>query len=195
MITSYAVLGGGSHICVSADGAGTYCLDTVSHTWSKVGDWMLPFSGKAEYVPELNLWFGIGIYKSEYGRSPRDTDQLVAADLSTLDSKPEPEVVGTWQELDHHIPIDNNSKAVYSCDGSKLVYLGSRRFCIAMFFSGSYLLEPSKPLSFVVFTGVEVTPQVFGGICGGGGGEGKFRMFRHKSRVAPKGKGYFDQMF
>ncbi|RLM55695.1 hypothetical protein C2845_PM10G16170 [Panicum miliaceum] len=30
-ITSYAVIGGGSHICISAEGADTYCLDTDGH--------------------------------------------------------------------------------------------------------------------------------------------------------------------
>jgi hypothetical protein len=73
-IRSYGVLGGGSHIFISAEGlkahepkrpfcdsvaAVTYCLDTVKHTWSKVGEWELPFQGNVEYVPELKLWFGI----------------------------------------------------------------------------------------------------------------------------------------
>ncbi|RLN11496.1 hypothetical protein C2845_PM09G09330 [Panicum miliaceum] len=46
MITSYAVVGGGSQVCISVDDAGTYCLDTVTHTWTRVGDWTLPFVGK-----------------------------------------------------------------------------------------------------------------------------------------------------
>uniref|UniRef100_A0A0D3GUA6 Uncharacterized protein n=1 Tax=Oryza barthii TaxID=65489 RepID=A0A0D3GUA6_9ORYZ len=63
-ISSYAVLiddcgSGRSHICISVDHIGTYCLDTVKHTWIRVGDWTLPFTGKVEYVPELKLWFGI----------------------------------------------------------------------------------------------------------------------------------------
>uniref|UniRef100_A0A0E0HC67 DUF295 domain-containing protein n=1 Tax=Oryza nivara TaxID=4536 RepID=A0A0E0HC67_ORYNI len=36
-ISSYAVLGGGSHICLSVNGIGTYCLETASHSWSQVG--------------------------------------------------------------------------------------------------------------------------------------------------------------
>jgi hypothetical protein len=62
--------------------AGTYCLDTASHTWSKVGDWTLPFVGKVEYVPELKLWFGISTSESGNG-------QLAAADLSAMDSEPQ----------------------------------------------------------------------------------------------------------
>lgn len=80
-IMSYGVVGGGSHICISVSGVGTYCMDTVSHTWAKVGEWMLPFRGKFEYVPELKLWFGL---------SDSDRDQrLVAADLSDMDSGPD----------------------------------------------------------------------------------------------------------
>ena len=47
---------GSPDMWISADGgAGTYCLDTAKHTWTKVGNWTLPFDGKAEYVPELKL--------------------------------------------------------------------------------------------------------------------------------------------
>jgi hypothetical protein len=53
-ITAYAVVGGGSHICVSVEGAaaGTYWMDTASYEWTKIGEWTLPFYGKVEYVPE-----------------------------------------------------------------------------------------------------------------------------------------------
>lgn len=46
----------GDAICVSLSGIGTYGFDTASHTWSHTGDWMMPFSGVAEHVPELGLW-------------------------------------------------------------------------------------------------------------------------------------------
>uniref|UniRef100_A0A0A8YMD6 DUF1618 domain-containing protein n=1 Tax=Arundo donax TaxID=35708 RepID=A0A0A8YMD6_ARUDO len=78
-ISSYAVVkgvNGVSHVCISTDGAGTYCLDTMTHTWTQVGEWTLPFQGKVEYVPELKLLFGI---------SAKD-QHLAAADLSTMDS-------------------------------------------------------------------------------------------------------------
>jgi hypothetical protein len=35
---------------------GTYCFDTVAHEWEKAGDWVLPFLGKAEFLPELGIW-------------------------------------------------------------------------------------------------------------------------------------------
>ncbi|XBI86963.1 hypothetical protein VPH35_025102 [Triticum aestivum] len=52
---------GGDTICFSiagAEGAGTYCFHIATREWSKAGDWVMPFQGKAEYVPELRLWFG-----------------------------------------------------------------------------------------------------------------------------------------
>uniref|UniRef100_A0A0E0B8B1 Uncharacterized protein n=1 Tax=Oryza glumipatula TaxID=40148 RepID=A0A0E0B8B1_9ORYZ len=62
-ITSYAVVGddedGSRRILVSAEDAGTYCLDVASNMWNRIGEWTLPFLEKVEYVPELKLWFGI----------------------------------------------------------------------------------------------------------------------------------------
>ncbi|KAF8679279.1 hypothetical protein HU200_046060 [Digitaria exilis] len=87
-ITAYGVVGGGSQVCISVKGVGTYCLDTASHTWSEVGKWMLPFGGKVEYVPELKLWFGLSA----------GAQQLAAADLSNMDC--EPQLVGPWKELE-----------------------------------------------------------------------------------------------
>uniref|UniRef100_M8CFS0 Uncharacterized protein n=1 Tax=Aegilops tauschii TaxID=37682 RepID=M8CFS0_AEGTA len=70
-ICAYTVVGN-SQIWVSTLGAGTYSFDIMSGTWSKVGTWVLPFRGRAVYVPEHNLWFGF---------SDKD-DQLCAVDLA-----------------------------------------------------------------------------------------------------------------
>lgn len=114
-ITAYGVVGGGSRVCISVKGVGTYCLDTASHTWSEVGKWMLPFEGKVEYVPELKLWFGLSA----------GAQQLAAADLSNMDS--EPQLVGPWKELE--VPEEWKQHK-----DSQFVNLGSGRFCIARFF-------------------------------------------------------------
>jgi hypothetical protein len=37
---------------------GTYCFDTVTQEWKKADDWVLPFLGKAEFLPEFGLWLG-----------------------------------------------------------------------------------------------------------------------------------------
>jgi hypothetical protein len=34
---------------------GTYCFHTVTQEWEKAGDWVLPFLGKAEFLPEYFL--------------------------------------------------------------------------------------------------------------------------------------------
>jgi hypothetical protein len=183
-ITSYAVVErGGSHaIFLSVDGAGTYCLDTVTHTWSYVGDWVLPFEGKVEYVPELKLWFGI----CTEGR------QLGAADLSTVDSQPQ--IVGTWKELEAPGHWRETKPP-------QLVNLGSGRFCITRFFCA--LLNPRSSVNpmvlagydavedFTVLTGIDVVPCVHDAhgtandtIGGGNGSKGKveLQMIKHNSR-------------
>jgi hypothetical protein len=174
-ITAYAVVGGGSHICVSVEGAaaGTYWMDTASYEWTKIGEWTLPFYGKVEYVPELDLWFGISA----------DAKALAAADLSSaMDSRPRL-VVDPWKELD-------DSAAPEECQDAQLVNLGSGRFCIARFFgtpaattdgdSGGDDDELAGKSS-VVLTGVEVAPHApaDGSSCNG---ERKLQVMKHKSR-------------
>lgn len=88
-ISSYAVIHVGEryHICISVDGIGTYCLDTASRAWRKVGNWTLPFRGRVEYVPELKLWFGLTAEAQHLA--------LAAVDLTTID--PQPQLVGSWK--------------------------------------------------------------------------------------------------
>ncbi|GJN35371.1 hypothetical protein PR202_gb24140 [Eleusine coracana subsp. coracana] len=59
VVDSCAVSGDGSHISITNQRSRTYAFDTATEAWSKVGDWALPFSGVAEHVPELGLWFGL----------------------------------------------------------------------------------------------------------------------------------------
>ncbi|KAG0519399.1 hypothetical protein BDA96_09G260900 [Sorghum bicolor] len=181
-ITSYAVVErGGSHVIfVSVDGAGTYSLDT-----SHVSDWVLPFTGKVEYVPELKLWFGF---------CTQDW-QLGAADLSTMDSQPQL-IAGTWKELE--APGDWRE-----LKQPQLVNLGSGRFCITRFFFRylhpmscdlEYDSEYDEPVDeeyFTVLTGVDVVPYIHDAygtandtFSGGNGSKGKveLHMIKHNSR-------------
>nr|CAB3458624.1 unnamed protein product [Digitaria exilis] len=177
-ITAYGVVGGGSQVCISVKGVGTYCLDTASHTWSEVGKWMLPFGGKVEYVPELKLWFGLSA----------GAQQLAAADLSNMDC--EPQLVGPWKELE--VPEEWKQ-----CKDSQFVNLGSGRFCIARFFqdmaTGAGSGGQINNENFAVLTGVEVNVggngkgagvevNVGGNGKGRGGKKGKLQMTPHKSR-------------
>ncbi|XBI48717.1 hypothetical protein VPH35_112395 [Triticum aestivum] len=100
---------------------GTYCFDTVSvsQSWSRAGDWVLPFFGTAEYVPELNLWFGI---------SDQDYHLPCAADLSPVltGQRPEPGLI--W--ADNYLPEECHHSGIIA---AKMVSLGSGRFCIIRF--------------------------------------------------------------
>ncbi|CAL5085602.1 unnamed protein product [Urochloa decumbens] len=175
-IAAYGVVDGGSQVCISVEGVGTYCLDTASHTWSEVGKWTLPFVGKFEYVPELKLWFGISAAGAQ-----NQKHLLAAADLSAMDYASQPQLVGCWKE-ELEPP-----KEWMDCGDPQLVSLGSGRFCIARFFA-----LPAAPVPgfgdlkaegyFEVLTGVEVTPSVRDGKCSGSGnGQVELQMSTHKS--------------
>ncbi|KAJ1266525.1 hypothetical protein BS78_08G158100 [Paspalum vaginatum] len=104
--------------------AGTDSFDTVTREWKRAGDWMLPFFGKAEQVPEeLNLWFGL---------SPCWPYHLCAADLSALVDvqpgapPPPPTVLHTWLDLD--MPKDRSPCQL------DIVNLGCGRFCVVKVF-------------------------------------------------------------
>uniref|UniRef100_A0A0D3EY54 PB1 domain-containing protein n=1 Tax=Oryza barthii TaxID=65489 RepID=A0A0D3EY54_9ORYZ len=157
-INLYVVVSGGSEICISVEGAGTYCMDTVKHTWRHVGQWTLPFYGNVEYVPELKLWFGLS----------DKTNHLAAADLSAMDDCfHRPELLG-WS--------------------SHLVSVGSGRFCIVRFFYtrhfAGYYRDQIIDDPFVVLTGVDVVPDDASGDANGSMGEVQLRMIKYESKLA-----------
>lgn len=164
-IGSYAVVsvGNDSHICISVEGVGTYCLDMATYKWSKVGEWTLPFHGRVDYVPDLNLWLGF----------TTETRRLAAADLSDMESHPQ--LVGSWKEL--YLPEEWKV-----CKDPQLVSLGSGRFCIARFFRSTTLNgHPRSDIdqNLAVFTGVELSPSVQD--VNGGSGKVQLQMISHKS--------------
>jgi hypothetical protein len=162
-ITSYTVVG--SHICISTEhNATTYCLDTKSNNTWEVVKGTLPFYGKVEYVPELKLWFGISAKSRNF----------VAADLSTMDSRPQ--LIGGWKEF-------NPPEEWEEYADSQIVNMGSGRFSITRFFNIMSKDDYVITNRIVVFTGVEVAPVVHRGNCSGSGnGKVKLRMKKHKSR-------------
>uniref|UniRef100_A0A0E0DLE5 Uncharacterized protein n=1 Tax=Oryza meridionalis TaxID=40149 RepID=A0A0E0DLE5_9ORYZ len=170
-MSSYAVVG--NFICISTKGIGTYCFDTVSCSWSHAGDWMLPFCGKGEYVPELKLWFGVSA-KNNYAPCASDLSPVVRAE------PPKPGCI--WEDL-------NLPEVWRPCRMSDLVNLGSRRFCIIRFFQPSGNRDYMKDQidqTIAVFSGVEVLPDD-NKAAGNGKGKGKqnakgLRMIKHKSR-------------
>lgn len=163
-IRSYAVVGH-SNICVSAKDIGTYSFDTVSQAWSKTGDWVLPFSGRAEYIPEYNLWFGLS-----YG----DNNLLCTSDLSAASELKPPKLRHVWED-NHKTPED------WVRGMANVVHLGSGKFCVARFFQtpeeepcedGGFIRRECE--RFVVLTGVEVER------CGKAGRG--LRMITHRSK-------------
>ena len=141
-------------------GTYTYSFDMVTHPgeqWSQVGKWVLPFSGKAEYLPDLKLWFALSA-SSPHG--------LCALDLPAMDFQSPPEVQRTWDYLD--LPETPYRRL--------LVNLSSGKFCIVSFFKTSTfntLKEIIKDES-TVFTVLEVRR------CDGV--EGPVRMIKHMSK-------------
>ncbi|CAN6291105.1 unnamed protein product [Urochloa humidicola] len=115
-VCSYAVLGGGSHLCMSFEGFGTYCFDTAMGEWSHTGEWRLPFCGKAEYLLELNVWFGI-----------RGDRLLGVSDLSSALTGVKPESCGILGS--DYFPPDWETLGL-----PQIVSVGSGRLCILNLF-------------------------------------------------------------
>jgi hypothetical protein len=174
-VLSYALVG--DIICVSLTSVGTYCFDTVSQKWSLAGDWLMPFSGKAEYVPELKLWFGA---------SAGNHQLPCAADLSPILGGHAPKKRYVWG--DPHLPGDWLPDLL---NPANIVSLGSGRFCIINFFRDiggcctSCMDGPSaadgSPI--VVFSGLEVLSGNGKDSCSDKGNGNGLRMIKHKSRL------------
>jgi hypothetical protein len=169
---SYAVVNG-SAICISPSveewGVGTYTFDTVRSNWRPAANWVLPFFGKAEYVPELNLWFGLS------GHRPFST--LCAFDLSAMDSICPPVPLHTWDYLD--LPEDKR----WLPTELHLLNLGLGKFCVATLFG---TMMPNCWYSYsdeedmdgdeecAVFTGLEVKRS--------NNGDGPLQLIKHMSK-------------
>jgi hypothetical protein len=135
-----------------------------------VAKWTLPFQGKVEYVPELNLWFGF---------SAKDR-HFAAADLSStmdMEDSQQPQLLDSWQELE---PPVLQEEGWQQTQDPQLLHLASGSFCITSFFlhtetgvgipnpntsgSGNNESEPIRCYqqnNATVLTGVEVVAQGF----------------------------------
>ncbi|CAL4919176.1 unnamed protein product [Urochloa decumbens] len=148
--------------------------------WRHAGNWSLPFSCKAEYVPELKLWFGLSASRPFH---------LCAFDLSAVDFERPPAVVHAWVDLD--MP---KSWSPFQLD---LINLGSGRLCVVkmfrctrppfemeMGFSDEEDSNDDEALGcrdvihwkFAILTGVEIVG------CDGEAAPGKLRMLKHMSK-------------
>ncbi|KAM0856637.1 hypothetical protein ACQ4PT_049026 [Festuca glaucescens] len=109
---------GDSEIWISTVGAGTFSFNASKCGWSKIGDWALPFSGRAHYVAEHGLWFGFS------------DDHLCAADLRQEPPAPPLRkfpLLHLWEE---EPPVHE----AWTPTSTSLFPLGSGKLCIARCF-------------------------------------------------------------
>ncbi|CAM0943788.1 unnamed protein product [Alopecurus aequalis] len=160
----YALLNGNT-ICVSfllPARAATYCFDTATGEWTKVGDWRLPFFSRALHVPELgdNLLFGI------HGLS------FCAIDVSGAmkNESAAPVLRHDWVDVDPTPPLE------WNLHGQSVAYLGAGRFCIHRAFDikaqGGYG-DWDTVDTVTMLTGVEVVREA---------GSSKLRLVKHKTK-------------
>ncbi|KAE8803584.1 hypothetical protein D1007_20535 [Hordeum vulgare] len=156
VITSHTTIKGAdgrTTICISSDKVGTYCFDTWGFdstdrlgwsacwrhldVWRQVGEWELPFYGRAEHVPELGVWLGFTA-----GRKPH---HLCAVDLSAMDGQAAP----TWQHVwdNATLPGEKNWYPLIF----RVINMGDNRFCVAKLFA-----DEENYKDFAVLAGVEM---------------------------------------
>lgn len=186
---AYAAVGN-SHILLSSMRHGTYSFDTARATWSKAGDWTLPFSDHAEFVPEHGLWFGL---------SAADDGVLGAWDLSSStvqQPEPPPPAHPGCREFAVPGPSRRRARPSHAIDlgeftevySSHVIHLGDSKLCVAKLYKVSrrgtcteYCCDfESDERNFAVLTGVEVVR----------GHDDELRIIRHKSQRYSFGERY-----
>ncbi|KAI5007447.1 hypothetical protein ZWY2020_050892 [Hordeum vulgare] len=126
---------------------GTYCFHTATREWSKAGDWLMPFYGKADYVPELGLWFGIS----------SEDDLPCAADISGVikGEEPPPDKIRIWVHDD--MPAEWRPSLLSK---PRITSLGSGRFMVVDFLDAMVFDKDCNEMCvdkrFALFTGMEV---------------------------------------
>uniref|UniRef100_A0ACD5YUE5 Uncharacterized protein n=1 Tax=Avena sativa TaxID=4498 RepID=A0ACD5YUE5_AVESA len=155
-VTSFSTMVRGKEGCPTiyvsfANDIGTYSFEaahptssrhlgwTPSEEWSHVGEWKLPFDGRAQYIPEFKLWFGF---------SPSSPNHPCAVDLSPLamgHRGPPPTEPQTWQDLN---PPEGE---VWDPMHLDLVHLGDGKFLIVRSFEA-----PEAREQFALLTGIEM---------------------------------------
>ncbi|CAN6323015.1 unnamed protein product [Urochloa humidicola] len=120
-IDAYTVVGG-SDILISTPDVGTYSFDTVSSSWDKVGDWKLPFHGRADFFSEYGAWLGF---------SAEDNRLCCSLNLGASTQR-QPVLDMVWDDPSLQLVLDDpNQKGYTRVLKSQLVHLGSGKFCVA----------------------------------------------------------------
>ncbi|OQU88314.1 hypothetical protein SORBI_3002G009100 [Sorghum bicolor] len=147
VISGYTVVDGGKTICLSSDAEGaigTYYLNDNTLTvieegkrtyflnnniintmacceWKRAGDWVLPFTGKAEYIPDLDLWLGFSLHSPGY--------LCAASNLSDMHKDHRP--------MSSPIVWPDNTPKEWMTVNAKLLSLGSGKFAVAKVFKAA----------------------------------------------------------
>ncbi|CAL4995392.1 unnamed protein product [Urochloa decumbens] len=179
MIGSYGIVGAGL-VFVSTEGIGTYCFDMPTRTWTKAGDWALPFSGKVEHLPELGVLVGFPTWEEDQRVCASPLPWTVSA---TVDGR-RPELCKDSASLQPPYAWKRVMK-----QEPRLVSLGSGKLCAVQFFESKKdscrsCGREDVDKRFAVFTGLEVVRagEDDGGGNGKGGGSRSIRVVRHKSK-------------
>ncbi|CAM0147419.1 unnamed protein product [Urochloa decumbens] len=189
-ISCHALVGGGTDvICVSTAGVGTYCFDTANRTWSKAGDWALPFFGKIEHDRDLGIWVG-------FLSSQRDDAYRLCATTDLFSDTERGRLMEYSDEFWLCRRDDcKDLEPPYGWYGEslpQLVGLGSGKFCLVQFFETreeacTSCQHEEVEDRFAVFTGVEVVRCGVGSSKDGDGSDkderiGALRIVLHKSK-------------
>nr|CAB3448539.1 unnamed protein product [Digitaria exilis] len=112
-VTSYALDSDGRTILTST-AAATFAFDTQRREWKRRVEWSLPFSGRAYFVHDLDVFVGL----------PRDEDDVFGhlCFCRWLDGD-EHQVWFSKEKLSTKDPAEKHQ-------GTTLVYLGKSRFCL-----------------------------------------------------------------
>ncbi|CAN6285946.1 unnamed protein product [Urochloa humidicola] len=152
-----------SEILISMPGFGTYSFTIASSSWRKVGDWELPFRGRADYFPEYELWLGF---------SSKD-NMLCSFDLKAASMQSGPELLNKdWEDL--------REQEGWIPRRSFLVHLGFGKFCAAKFFQ-THHKEPSE--EGYICTHIDNFAVLTGLTLHRGEANGELQMTRHRSQI------------
>ncbi|CAL4995394.1 unnamed protein product [Urochloa decumbens] len=188
-IVSYGMVGG--LVCLSTEGVGTYCFDMLTRTWTKAGDWALPFSGKIEHVPELGVLVGFPTWT--WNGNHRVCASLLTCVRTLTPWTLSATVVGRRPELCEAYASLEPPDAWESVQETRLVSLGGGKLCAVQSFESkkdacASCRREDVDKRFAIFTGLEVVRSGEDD----GNGEGGIRVIRHKSKRYMLADGDYD---
>ncbi|KAF8694744.1 hypothetical protein HU200_037830 [Digitaria exilis] len=139
-VSSYAVHPDGRTIFVSVkcyklnpglcppygDRSSTFTFDMESHKWTHVGDWILPFRGRAYYDHVLDAWVGLCSYKGKAGHGHVCCCDVPPAAAGSMTTMPVWKLA-VFRRFGVQRFFDDSSKRHL---GATLVYMDNSRFCL-----------------------------------------------------------------